>query len=100
MYQACLLITALAGTITMDTCGAAISHKHVHQREQKMQKFKPPGLTQMFLNVQSTKNDTFYIHRHYLNNTGVKMRQLFVSYGNRRENNDIVQFELRFSTRA
>jgi putative transposase len=42
------------------------SHQPVRRRERKQQKFKSPGSTQRFLNIQSTAYNTFYVQRHLL----------------------------------
>jgi transposase-like protein len=40
------------------------SHQPVRRRERKMQKFKPPGSAQRFLNIHSATYNTFYHQRH------------------------------------
>ena len=42
------------------------SHQPVRQRERKQQRFKSPGSTQRFLNIQSATYNTFYVQRHLL----------------------------------
>jgi putative transposase len=48
------------------------SHQPVWRRERKLQKFKTPGSTQRFLNIQSATYNTFYLQRHLINRTAFK----------------------------
>jgi putative transposase len=48
------------------------SHQPVRRRERKMQRFKSPGSTQRFLNLQSATYNNFYLQRHLLNRTTFK----------------------------
>jgi transposase-like protein len=38
------------------------SHQPVQRRERRIQRFKSPGSTQYFLNIQSAAYNTFYLH--------------------------------------
>ena len=49
------------------------SHQPVRRRERKMQRFKSPASAQRFLNIHSAVYNTFYVQRHLLNRTRLKI---------------------------
>jgi transposase-like protein len=49
------------------------SYQPVRRRERKMQRFKSPGSTQRFFNIQSATYNTFYFQRHLINRSMFKL---------------------------
>jgi transposase-like protein len=49
------------------------SYQPVRRRERKMQRFKSPGSTQRFFNIQSATYNTFYFQRHLINRPMFKL---------------------------